>query len=207
MKFKHQYITYFAVAALFIAGAAAASAAEIQLAGLGLGRPAVTVLKKYGNPTEIRVGAAARVETPKPAAPAAPAGGLPAMPGAPGAPGGEGLFAPAQQQEAAPAAPAAPAGPPEVMWVYKFSRNRTLEVLINPDGIVVQIAVYGVDWPGVATFRGVRLGTSYKDVIFRYGYPESQQQMGQELQAKYSSKHRVVFTFAKKTCVGMTIAL
>jgi len=196
-----------AVAALFITGIAAASAAEIQLAGLGLGRPAVTVLKKYGNPTEIRVGAAARVDTPQAAAPAAAAGGgMPALPGMPGAPGGEGLFAPAQQA-AAPAAPAAPAGPPEVTWVYKFSNNRTLEVLINPDGIVVQIAAYGVNWPGVATFRGVHLGTSYKDVIFRYGYPESQSQMGEELQAKYNSKQRVVFTFAKKTCVGMTIAL
>jgi hypothetical protein len=196
------------VAALFVAGIAAASAAEIQLAGLGLGRPAVTVLKKYGNPTEIRVGGAARVDAPQAAEPAAPAGGgMPALPGMPGAPGGDGLFAPAPQDAAPAAAPAAPAGPPEVTWVYKFSNNRTLEVLINPDGIVVQIAVYGVNWPGVATFRGVHLGTSYKDVIFRYGYPESQQQMGQELQTKYNSKHRVVFTFAKKTCVGMTIAL
>ena len=102
---------------------------------------------------------------------------------------------------------AEPAGPPEITWVYKFPKNRTLEVLLNPEGIVVQVAVFGTAWPGIGTARGIRLGSLYKDVVVKYGFPESHEQQGIQLMAKYPDKQHVVFTMVGRTVVGITIAL
>ncbi|MDI6829223.1 MAG: hypothetical protein QME62_12145, partial [Armatimonadota bacterium] len=96
---------------------------------------------------------------------------------------------------------------PEVTWIYRFPKNHTLEFIINPDGIVIQIAAFGVDWPGIGTSKGIKLGSTYKDVILKYGYPESHQKSGAQMVTKYIEKNRVAFTFLGKTVVGITIAL
>jgi len=199
----------------------AVAAAELQLAGIRLGRSALTVIQKYGNPSEVRVGTASQAQPGAPAyAPTMP-GGMPSpvpetssMPFLPGAPTSAMPFgAPAQQGFlGAPSPTWAPTGQavqsaPEVTWIYRFPRNKTLEFIISPDGRVVQIAAYGVDWPGVSTAKGIRLGQTYKDVILTYGFPESHERMGVELVAKYPETHRALFTFVGKTLVGITIAL
>ena len=191
--------------ALFYVSACAASAAELQLAGIRLGRSALTIIQKYGNPSEIRVGAQSQVqdqqgmEAQPPGMEAPPPGmgmgmsmdmGIPNM-GAP-IPGGQ------QPQRK---------GPPEIVWIYRFPKNKTLEFLVSPDGRIMQIAAYGVEWPGIGTALGIRLGDTYKDVILKYGFPESHSKTGIELIAKYSDKHRAVFTFVGKTVVGITIGL
>lgn len=201
---------------LLYVSACAASAAELQLAGIRLGRSALTVIQKYGNPSEIRVGAQSQVQ------------GQPGMEGQPGIPGfeppppgmgmpggeGMGMGMPGMEMGmpgmGAPLIPGQQAqrrGPPEVVWIYRFPKNKTLEFIISPDGRVMQIATYGVDWPGVSTALGIRLGDTYKDVILKYGFPESHDKMGIELLAKYSDKHRAIFTFVGKTVVGITIGL
>jgi len=199
----------------------AVAAAELQLAGIRLGRSALTVIQKYGNPSEVRVGTAPQAQ---PAAqaytPTTPGGmlfpapetsGMPFLPGMPtsatpfGAPMPQG-FSGVPSPTGAPTGQAVQSAP-EVTWIYRFPRNKTLEFIISPDGRVVQIAAYGVEWPGVSTSKGIRLGQTYKDVILSYGFPESHGRMGIELVAKYPETHRVLFTFVGKTLVGITIAL
>jgi len=229
---------------------AAVGAAEIQLDKVKLGSTATSVIARYGNPQEIRVGGASMqsqntVGAPGmpvmpgmpdipmtggagnlplnvmggppgmhttipfggvvPSAPAAPGGGgMPGLPGMPGMPGGM----PGMPSAVTPGTTeTTQSGPPEVTWVYKFSKGKTLEILINPEGVVVQIAAYGAAWPDVHTSKGTRLGSTYKDILAKYGYPESHEQIGTELRVKYQEKHRVVFTMLGNVCVGITIAL
>lgn len=220
MRFIFRTTPFVAAIVLLSLVMSAATAAELQLAGIRLGRSALTVIQKYGNPTDVRVGAAAHTQAGTPGAPAAPAmpgmpmeappGGLPGMPAAP-------MEAPPTGMPAAPGMPDMMAnpfgqtqqrqGPPEITWVYKFPKNKTLEFIISPDGRVVQISAFGVEWPGVATSKGIRLGQTYKDVIMAYGFPESHARSGVELLARYPEKHRAVFTFVGKSLVGITIAL
>lgn len=205
MKIRPKPLPAVLAIALFYVSACAASAAELQLAGIRLGRSALTIIQKYGNPSEIRVGAQSQVqdqqgmEAQPPGMEAPPPGmgmgmsmdmGIPNM-GAP-IPGGQ------QPQRK---------GPPEIVWIYRFPKNKTLEFLVSPDGRIMQIAAYGVEWPGIGTALGIRLGDTYKDVILKYGFPESHSKTGIELIAKYSDKHRAVFTFVGKTVVGITIGL
>lgn len=99
-------------------------------------------------------------------------------------------------------------GPPEIRWIYKFPKNKTLEFIINPDGRVMQIAAFGADWSSIRTSKGIILGTStYKDLLTKYGFPESHERAGIELIAKYTGKHRAIFTLVGQTVVGITIGL
>ena len=211
MKIRPMLLPCLAIA-LFYVSACVASAAEIELAGIRLGRSALTIIQKYGNPSEIRVGAQSQVqdqqgmeaqqpgmEPPPPGMEAPPPGmgmamsmdmGIPNM-GAP-IPGGQ------QTQRR---------GPPEIVWIYRFPKNKTLEFLVSPDGRIMQIAAYGVEWPGIGTALGIRLGDTYRDVILKYGFPESHSKTGIELIARYPDKHRAVFAFVGKTVVGITIGL
>jgi hypothetical protein len=256
MRFRCKHLSYVLAAMLFFAFVSIVSAAELRLAGLTLGSPALSAIHKYGNPTEVRVGGSAvSTETfsvggmPGMAGPtgmSGPAGmpgmgrgpagmpGMPALPamggpaGMPGMPGAPAMGGPAGMPGmmtgplgAAPGAMAFPGttgggetttvqttGPPEVTWVYRFPKNRTLEVLLNPSGIIVQISVIGISWANVSTSRGIKLGNTYKDILVKYGYPESHQQSGiEQLQVRYPDKHHVVFSLLGKTCVGITIAL
>lgn len=219
-------------AALLLAVVSTVSAAEMKLAGLTLGRPALTVMQKYGDPTEVKIGNATTEQpqkstTPTPEATNKP--GLPGMPGMTGLPGmpgqpsnmpGKGTTStglPAPRPTSATGLPGsssqkADSGqskdvPADVTWVYKFPKNKRLEVIINPDGVIVQIAVYGITWTGVKTSKGIHLGSTYKDVITKYGYPDSQDIIDKVLLAKYPKKQRAVFSFVNKKCVGMAIAL
>lgn len=135
-------------------------------------------------------------------------GSLPTLPGLgyPGAPGMPGGM---------PGAPGAPGAQPsdsvveeEVTWTYDLSDGTTLEFLISQTGRIIQITVGG-DRPytGSRTAKGIKLGSSYKDVIFKYGYPEGHQHVGRFLRASYADKQRCVFTFLGKRLVGITIAL
>lgn len=211
-------------------------AVERNLAGIKLGSPAETVLKKYGNPT--------RVTTPQPvaAANANPAAGgqlqsqqtggvmlpgmagsamnqmgqtyqgyanealgggsgsLPGLPGLP-MPGGSAPGTPGTQ-------PNQPAAEQTVTWTYDLQDGTTLEFSISESGRVIQITVGG-DQPFALskTSKGIKLGSYYKDVIFKYGYPEKQQTVGGRfLMAKYTDKHRCLFIFLEKKLVGITVA-
>jgi hypothetical protein len=207
----------------------AVTAAELELAGIRLGRPATTVIQKYGNPTEVKVGATGQVQIVSPTAtptqpspsttyptapsstfPTTPTTTLPTMPGAPlTQPFGTSPFPTATptQPSASTTQVVQKATAPEVTWVYQFPNNRTLDFVISPDGRVVEIRAFGVEWPSIRTSKGITLGQTYKDVILKYGFPEQHERSGAQLIAKYPEKHRALFTFVGKTLVGITIAL
>lgn len=234
-----------------------AMAVEMNLAGIKLGSQAVTVLKKYGNPTRITVATLQVTATPLgippqsgmmpgtvpgtvPGAPStgglgpmaaafgsAPSGSNPYMPsgygntadgGLPplsgmGAPGTQGMAYPGQGM-GMPGMPGnAPEGQPvlveeEATYTYDLKDGTTVEFIISGSGRVIQITVGGDEPFALSkTSKGIKLGKSYKDVIFKYGYPESQTQVGRFLRASYADKHRCVFTFLNNKLVGITIAL
>lgn len=230
MTYKKRLVCFGLIIGALVLWTSAVFAAELELAGIRLGRPASTVIQKYGNPTEVRVGAAGQVQIMSPvAAPAQPAtssypsttpfGSFPSPTGVPmpamtGVPGGTTGFSPSPFPTATPA-PAAgsttnviqKATAPEVTWVYQFPKNKTLDFVISPDGRVLEIRAFGVDWPNIRTSKGITLGQTYKDVILKYGFPEEHERSGAQLITKYPEKHRALFTFVGKTLVGITIAL
>lgn len=260
MSNRLKYMVCTLILASICLTATAGSAAELQLAGIKLGRDASTILQKYGNPTEIRVGgvtvgsstqAGTAMASGMPGMPTMP-GMIGAMPGSiPGAigamPGGMppvtgaaspgGVPSPVGGTTGVPspmgslmpgAMPMMPTMPgmigtmpgmtgaaattktttvTEVTWVYKFTKNRSLEFVINSKGRILQISAYGASWPGIATSNGITLGNTYKDIIRKYGWPENHETQGSSLIVKYPDTHRVQFTLVDQTIVGITIAL
>lgn len=125
--------------------------------------------------------------------PAPPGFGLPGMPGAPGTPGEPGQTGPVEQQ---------------VTWTYDLADGTTVEFIISDTGHVIQVTVGGARaYVFSRTSKGIKLGDSYKDVILKYGYPESHSYAGRFLRASFADKHRCVFTFLGNKLVGITIAL
>lgn len=201
------------------------SAAELQLAGIKLGRPALAVIQKYGNPSSMIIGAVGQIQGTTGMPQSAP--GMLGMPGAGSpfditslGPDMSGLFGPSALSGPTPAPIATSAKPmavaPEVTWVYNYPKNRQLRFQINPDGIVVQIAAIGVDWPNILTSRRITLGQTYKDIVLKYGYPESHERapnvnLGSislpRMEVMYPEKHRVIFTCVGKYITGITIGL
>lgn len=208
------YILVIVVLCVSASAASCAQTMELRLAGVWLGRSALTIVQKYGNPSEIRVGPSRQsaatdqfsgmssAEAPPPGFPSTGPSGFAGFEQPPSfgpptsGPGSQG----GTQALSKPSAP-------EVTWIYRFPKNRTLEFVINPDGVVIQIAAYGVEWPGLATSKGIKLGSTYRDVILKYGYPESHQRTGLQMVTKYVERNRVAFTFIGRTVVGITIAL
>ncbi len=248
------------VCGAFLFGAGlGASALELTLAGIRLGGPAQTVLKRFGNPTRTTVGTVT-------VGSAYVASGIPGMPGTQATPGmgpmaalsglttgyadmlnsamggGQlpglpGMSAPGMSSSPSLPVPGLPttggmpmsSGMPglpgmlgtldgmqggqvyteeQVTWTYDLANGTTLEFIVSESGRVIQITVGG-DQPyaGSKTSKGIVLGSYYKDVIFKYGYPERHQPIGRFLRVSYADKHRAVFTFLGKKLVGITIAL
>ena len=121
-------------------------------------------------------------------APGGYGGGGGAMGGAPGfGPFGQTTSTTARQQE--------------VTWIYnrKFKDIRgntnvvSYEFLIGPGGRVSQIRVLGYYSKGTRTQRGVVLGSSYKDLVRMYGYPEEHVLAGGVLIASYKNRAHAQF--------------
>lgn len=200
--------------AVFFAATTAVWAAEIQLAGIVLGRSSLSVIKKYGDPSEIRVGGRGQtaidqsagnlfgMEAPPPGmSMEAPPPGFGADQGAmqPGmsSPFGQGFGVPQPIQMSGR----------EITWIYRFEKNKELDFILDAQGRVLQIAAYGVEWKGMKTSKGITLGKTYKEVILTYGFPESHEMQGPGMMVlKYANSDRVAFTLVGNQVVGITIA-
>lgn len=204
LVFRKSNIAIIVSVAAFLTAATAASAAEIQLAGIKLGRSALSIIQKYGDPSEVRLGARAQQANAGWGGQSG-SGGLEAPP--PGFGGGEAppgmnpFGAPQQGSQAQGGAVGR-----EITWIYRFDKNKTLEFIIDPEGRVLQIAAYGVEWSGIRTAKGITLGDSYKKIILSYGFPESHDKTGLEMVTKYANSDRVAFTLVGNQVVGITIA-
>lgn len=159
-------------------------------------QPLVPVLNAYQNAANDALGGPNSGGQGLPTLPGLGYPGMPGMPGGPATPGGN----PGDQQQSVVEE--------EVTWTYDLSDGTTLEFIISETGRIIQVTVGG-DRPytGSRTSKGIKLGSSYKDVLFKYGYPEGHSYFGRFLRASYADKHRVVFTFLGKKLVGITIAL
>lgn len=208
--FRKTSIAIIIATTAFFSAATAVSAAEIQLAGVKLGRSALSVIKQYGDPSEIRLGARAQANTQmnvmNPGMPPnpfqGPMGGEAPPPGMnmemPPGFGGPNMGGPQQQ--------GGQTGGREVTWIYRFAKNRQLDFIVDPEGRVLQIAAFGVEWSGMKTAKGIGLGSSYKQVILAYGFPETHEKSGIEMVLRYANSDRVAFTLVGNQVVGITIA-
>ncbi|MGC4045107.1 MAG: hypothetical protein QM758_15050 [Armatimonas sp.] len=89
----------------------------------------------------------------------------------------------------------------EVTWIYnrKFKDVKgntnvvSYEFLIGPGGRISQIRVLGYYSKGTRTQRGVVLGSTYKDLVRLYGYPEEHTVAGGVLIASYKNRAHANF--------------
>ncbi|HEX2999187.1 MAG TPA: hypothetical protein VHR86_02990 [Armatimonadota bacterium] len=128
------------------------------------------------------------------AAPGMP-GGAPGMPGMPGAEGGMG-------------GQAQPAAPQTVNWIYERLNQGVVYIFgYDEEGRVIAITVgdgYSDSvnrggsrrpYAGARTSRGIGLGSTFREVIKAYGYPEIQQSAGNnETVLTYYDKYGVAFS-------------
>ena len=93
----------------------------------------------------------------------------------------------------------------EVTWVYnrttKDAKGQTTaisyEFLINPGGSISQIRCLGyhspikpsTQTPSITTQKGIRLGSSYVEILRAYGQPDSYEKSGTILVLSYPKKH------------------
>ena len=93
----------------------------------------------------------------------------------------------------------------EVTWVYnrttKDAKGQTTaisyEFLINPGGSISQIRCLGyhspikptTQTPSITTQKGIRLGSSYVEILRAYGQPDSYEKSGNILVLSYPKKH------------------
>ena len=130
-----------------------------------------------------------------------PMGGL-GMPGMP--PGMGGGMIPGQPDQGQQA----PNTEQQITWSYDRPGGTTIEFIISDKGLIVQITAGGNGNFALAkTSKGVKFGTSYKDVVLKYGFPEGHTKIGKFVRASYADKDHVLFTFMKEKVVGITVAL
>ena len=86
----------------------------------------------------------------------------------------------------------------ETTWVYNRRAGKDVisyEFLIGQGGAVTQIRTIGYAGGNIKTNKGVQLGTTYKEVVLRYGVPEQQFRLGRTLIASYKNKYHAQFQF------------
>jgi len=86
----------------------------------------------------------------------------------------------------------------ETTWIYNRRAGKDVisyEFLVGTSGTVSQIRAIGYAGGNIKTSKGVQLGTTYKNVVLKYGVPEEQFRVGRSLIASYRRKNHVVFQF------------
>ncbi|MDO8684162.1 MAG: hypothetical protein Q7N50_11840 [Armatimonadota bacterium] len=228
---------FLSMVALVIGVTTEAMALERQLVGVSLGAPMTTVLKKYGNPKMVLIGAASASGTPGVAIgpgseaqrPSALTGMASSMSevrsmakGSVGSPYaglgvglGPGALPGLSSVGGMPGAPggaadpnASASGAEDIRWTYEIPKGPTLEFIVN-QGVIAQITASGSKpWPGSKTSKGVGLCDNYMKVLLTYGYPDKQEYVGRYLRVSYLQRSNIVFTLRdSSTVVGITIGL
>ncbi len=141
--------------------------------------------------------------------------GVGLLPGFPGVPtggggypgGGSSEFPGASSSSGASGAPTAALVPPKqpVTLIYDRQNGGSLEFTISPDKRVIQIRETGYTG-AYATARGIKLGTSYSNVVRLYGYPEDTLIQGAIINTDYKDTLHCGFQFLDQKLVGIIIA-
>jgi len=93
-----------------------------------------------------------------------------------------------------------------VTWIYNRPGGNSLEFTFSNDGRVIQIRATGYNKSLVRTVRGITLAQSYGNVVARYGYPESQEQFGPIITARYTEREHAAFQFYNQKLVAVIVA-
>jgi hypothetical protein len=196
---------------------AAAVTPERSLAGVKIFSPISVVVKKYGSPDEVRVGATSTN-------PGGGAGGMggpggPPMMGPGGGPpqgggmppwmqGGGGGAPPWMQQGGAGGDNSDAGGAPStnlVTYIYDQNDSGTIEFTFSSDGHVIQIKATGYKG-NVRTLKGVTLGMNLADVIGRYGAPAGSTITSNILTMDYTSNFHTTFQLYNKKVVAIVVS-
>ena len=92
-----------------------------------------------------------------------------------------------------------------VTLIYDRPLGGDLEFTISPDKRVVQIRETGYSG-AYGTLRGIKLGTTYSQVVARYGYPEDTYIVGSIVNIDYKDTLHCGFQFLDQKLVGIIIA-
>lgn len=92
-----------------------------------------------------------------------------------------------------------------VTLIYDRALGGDLEFTISPDKRVVQIRETGYSG-SYGTMRGIRLGTTYAQVIARYGSPENTYITGPIINIDYKDTLHCGFQFLDQKLVGIIVA-
>lgn len=101
-----------------------------------------------------------------------------------------------------------PVGPPPkqpVTLIYDRANGGSLEFTISPDKRVIQIRETGYNG-AYGTARGIKLGTSYAQVVSHYGYPENTYIQGSIISTDYKDTLHCGFQFLNQKLVGIIVA-
>ncbi|MCW5934137.1 MAG: hypothetical protein KIT45_07535 [Fimbriimonadia bacterium] len=203
-----------AVTMVMGAGFAQQAQPEMRLLGLRLFSPVVSVLKAFGNPTEI---------TPQTVAIGGAGGGMPG--GAPGL-GGAPMGGPMGGPMGAPGGLGGPMGgdmggggglgggsgttsiETETLYRYQVKGGYNYLFLANKDGRIIQMMAYGLKPnPRVRTTKGITLGDSYKKVVTAYGYPTEHEYQGNVYAIRYNRRNVAFILDSKKhTVIAVIVA-
>lgn len=138
-----------------------------------------------------------------PGAMMAPGGGM----GHPGAMGGPGMGSDPGMPGDPSLLGAQPQAPRTVHWIYELDTQGVVMIFgLDEEGRVVAITVGdgymdsvnrgGTRRPvsSARTAKGIRLGSLFREVVRAYGYPETQQNVGDEVVMTYYDRHGVAFS-------------
>jgi hypothetical protein len=109
-------------------------------------------------------------------------------------------------QNYSPTTAGAAVGLGEVTLVYVKPNGITYEFLLSTHGTVVQITALGYGDPRTKTSKNVTFGTSYTQLLNRYGYPPNQSQSNGVTIVDYSKKDHVAFELYENHVVGIVVA-
>lgn len=96
-------------------------------------------------------------------------------------------------------------GKQTVTLIYDRALGGDLEFTISPDKRVVQIRETGYSG-SYGTARSIKLGTTYSQVVARYGYPENTSIAGSIVNIDYKDTLHCGFQFLDQKLVGIIVA-
>jgi len=186
-----------------LGASASATSVERSLVGVKIFSPMSLVLKKFGTPTEVRIGGQSTGNGPgpggggggMPSGIAGSPGGIPFPGGGMSFPGGGGGGNAQSSQKTT------------VVWEYDQPDAGYIEFTFSSDGRVIQIHATGLHSSLVKTARGANLGMKLSDVLNLYGFPEEGQSIsGKILTLNYTNRDHCQLQFFNGRLVGVIVA-
>lgn len=92
----------------------------------------------------------------------------------------------------------------EVWYIYSKPNDITYEFLLSPKGRTIEMAAAGYKG-GATTSRGIALGSAYKEVLAKYGFPESQTVQNGVVFLSYAHRAHVAFQLMDNKVISIIV--